>query len=915
MSTRGDYYLRLPDPARCGGLRWAHRCDAIENTSGRTVVLFEELELILGGVLSTRSVPPFVSVLQVLHHIRCDTPHTSQFTLLRDATQRCKGERLLAQHLGRFISELLTLLPTVPNTPTADEVQVALYRLWSNGERRQPEYALLPELNDAELAQRVGRRLASLGPTVIDHWLKFGTAPTEAGEKVAEEVDELPVRVAATMELARTRPRLVGATVVAPVLEAALTLPPRGRSPDPLPQGGYADVTTRGDPDRLLLSQFALDPDDFVRRFAERELLYFKREEPHAAVPPERVVVLDQGVRTWGGVRLALAAAAATLLRHPAKNAPPPRLFISGRSAELPLETISPTVLAAALEASDTTPHPSACLRSALTRDDTGPRDVVLLTHLRTAADAAVARVARDTRPTDRLFVLAVADDGGCHLTEWTSRGPVPVRSFRVDLAAAEAAKPSAPVAVVPTGPGFAYRSWTGDVEPEFFPFRPGLVEPPAVFGFDASGEWLVAVGVGGVPHLMRTDGGAVEVLPRASFDGERLRTVTAVLPTMGGVVICGTVAGAAKGVMVVSVISNPVTVNGAADMVPPQHVAAHYDIASRTVRSFVVGLANGPAAWDSYLGLNCVVLREGAVTAPLAVDLANMNRPRPTEPTLKAEEAIRSPRWAAAHPRWLPIVTDLQATTEDQPVLGLRENSFCLFQLGVGQWPWFEPREDGKPLLGGAIIHRVEFAGRVLVLHIEKSGRHQLRLFRGPDMTALGVIPLHGKRRLFHLSPDGKWVAWTRGKSDLAIAATDNPSVVVASAAPAALHGRGNVHLRWEQFRLAVSVGGFRHEFSAGETSFAHQFTRTGKANQAPASSDSSVAQLLRTSTRRHGEVIVTDWNGTVVAMLLVRRDQVAGWTPTGGFWGHPALIGGAPTPGAENHLAAALSLVGKPA
>ena len=92
--------------------------------------------------------------------------------------------------------------------------------------------------------------------------------------------------------------KAMGAASLVPALDGALTLPARRRSPDAVPQGGYCDVTTRGDPDRLLPGQFALDPDEFIRRFAERELLYFQREEPHATRRPERLIVLDQGVRT-----------------------------------------------------------------------------------------------------------------------------------------------------------------------------------------------------------------------------------------------------------------------------------------------------------------------------------------------------------------------------------------------------------------------------------------------------------------------------------------------------------------------------------------------------------------------------------------------------------------------------------------
>ena len=67
-------------------------------------------------------------------------------------------------------------------------------------------------------------------------------------------------------------------------------------------------MTTRGHPEQILPSQFALDDLEFVRRHSEHELLYFRREEPHHGERPERLVVLDQGVRTWGSVRLALEA-------------------------------------------------------------------------------------------------------------------------------------------------------------------------------------------------------------------------------------------------------------------------------------------------------------------------------------------------------------------------------------------------------------------------------------------------------------------------------------------------------------------------------------------------------------------------------------------------------------------------------
>ena len=92
-------------------------------------------------------------------------------------------------------------------------------------------------------------------------------------------------------------------------MTGALTLPPRRLAYQDLPLGGYSDVTNRGKVEQLLLSQFALDEVDFFRRFAEHELLFYRREDPTNPTRQELVVLLDQGVRTWGNIRLVLAAA------------------------------------------------------------------------------------------------------------------------------------------------------------------------------------------------------------------------------------------------------------------------------------------------------------------------------------------------------------------------------------------------------------------------------------------------------------------------------------------------------------------------------------------------------------------------------------------------------------------------------
>src|SRR5262249_2454196 len=161
----------------------------------------------------------------------------------------------------------------------------------------------------------------------------------------------------------RDRERLSGALALVSSLAGALTLPPRRLDQHELPVGGYADVTTRGSPERLLPSQYALDSLEFVRRFAENELLYFRREEPNNPTREELIIVLDQGVRTWGGVRLALAGAVMAFARLAARRKISFRLATTGNGGK----PVDPVEVGAAkigdlLEASDLTPHPTSAM-------------------------------------------------------------------------------------------------------------------------------------------------------------------------------------------------------------------------------------------------------------------------------------------------------------------------------------------------------------------------------------------------------------------------------------------------------------------------------------------------------------------------------------------------------------------------
>src|SRR5262249_4875761 len=143
----------------------------------------------------------------------------------------------------------------------------------------------------------------------------------------------------------------------------------------------------------------------FFRRFAENELLYFQREEPHAVVRRELVVLLDQGVRTWGDVRLVLAAAVLALGRQAERHKLDFLVAATSSAGELldPLQAGVET-LGQLVEASDLSANSGLALERVLEQPTTAMRDVVLLTHTRNLREADVAAAARRMRPKTRLF-------------------------------------------------------------------------------------------------------------------------------------------------------------------------------------------------------------------------------------------------------------------------------------------------------------------------------------------------------------------------------------------------------------------------------------------------------------------------------------------------------------------------------
>ncbi len=629
-----------------------------------------------------------------------------------------------------------------------------------------------------------------------------------------------------------------------------------------------------------------------------------------------------------------------SLARVDARRCRRARLFLSSSPDPLDLAAAPPpgadpdadlAPIAERLEASDLTANPNAVLLRALHDPDPAadPRDVILLTHARSGRDPATY-ASGVRRATDRVFTVTVDDSGAAELGEWVGTGLVPLRSFRVDLAAAEAARPEAdaPPAGPTAGPGFDAREWTGDVEPVPFPFRPGLVAEPVQFGFDADGEWLVVVGRDGVLHGLTLDGSPPEVLPRAYRLGSALKDVDAILGVTGGVVVCGRMAASAEPQRGggASGRGTPVLSSGAS--APPEEsaVAAHYDLAARRVALHFLGPVIPNARWTAHPDLHCVVNRtpdgEGC-----ALDLATLGRfPQPGPVSMKLVSRAHL-AWNTAPkgspPLDVPIYAD--PPQPDAPGPGLFQSGAALHVLlPSGARRTVTPLRDGKPLLAGATLHGGQVAGDVLALDYTSARERRLLLLNAADGAVLGDVagPV---RHTFTLSPNGRSLARREVARAVTVARTGDPGRVVATGGPATLHDALAVHLE-VPFRLTVTIGGYRHSFTTGGGELKYKARWETTDRPTPTKALVALPAITHDAARfppaavahapgwwavvdRLGQVLLfRAGRGAAVAAFLVRRERAAAWAPGGAFWGDAKLIGGPATPDAGRAIARAI-------
>jgi hypothetical protein len=960
-----DAYLHLPESyARwLGGLRWSVAGEALEFPDGKTFVFGRELSLFLDGFATGRDPIHFAHVLHLMHLLlRGPLALGDDDAFPMDLPGAFSVLGRPHRNAGALCAMLCEGVPSLPDPPEIEAVCLTLTAgavVESEGAvtlgdrpagiglggtsgappRGRGGASVLP-LDDppmapAEFERRVLDRLIRQSPGAIRHWLRVGRGPEQPAGVLADRVEQdRPRAYRSALEPLLERPRLSASALLIDRLVGALALPPRRRSLETLPTGGYADLANRGAPERLLLSQLAIDAEEFVRRFAERELLYYQREEPHAEESETLVVLLDQGVRTWGGVRTVLAAAVVALAGLADRREKRLLLGVSG-DPERRIDPIrsDPETLASLLEASELSPHPVALLGSVVGEGGHPRRDLVLLTHPKTLDEPEIEAAARGLAEGDRLFAVLVNDRRDVQLAEVRRGRPVVLSRFRAEPIDAPAATESAPDRRRPRNrpPG----SWIGDVEPIGFPFRlsPAVSDAPTsaepLFAFDASGEWFAAIGKLGVPHLWRLNGSVHEPLPRGFSGGEVVREADAMLGVAGGFVVLGRIGEGGR------------------------PVAVHYDLVARRVRVFVKYLS-GERDWTwFYLRASHALIARGA-SESWYLDLRTGGRYSSQDRSasdIVARDMQRVEDLPVAPPR-LVVLHDDDTSPAIGPSVRLRRESGTIAVEGMDPpWRRFRPVSDGRPLLQHHHLERALCCGRTLAIHARGATSHDGRwwLFRKFGADLVPIVPRAQMPREpgeLALSFDGSRAAIRFEDFSYAVYALEVAPVLLLQSPgvgrPGAKGGQRErrrrltdslgrdwmvlqdahhaVLIRWDGPRLGL-------RFASGDPDAAGRTLFGDGGPASPTLSESAPGPLpswawydpsrFEASARgiglvavvdAFGQVALADARGTLIALLAFSYGSLAAWMPDGARFGSVRLTGTAATPGAEDRLASAL-------
>jgi hypothetical protein len=254
-------------------------------------------------------------------------------------------------------------------------------------------------------------------------------------EHDATPLPEVPANLLEALEQEGGEPAQIAGLVRR--LGAILHVPKPVVTQEELPVGGVSDITNRGDPSRLLMTELAWDDMTFAVRLAQGEALYTRRESPPAEPPPQRLILLDTGIFMWGKPRLFGLGAALALLRQKGAEASGGEVFTLGADGFISISLNSVSDVRAQLSRMEPQPHPGpalAVLCDTVPQSFTAETEVFLVTHPAALEAVALLPVWQTLASRVPLHSLTVDRSGELILARHSLAGSRVLSQARVDL-------------------------------------------------------------------------------------------------------------------------------------------------------------------------------------------------------------------------------------------------------------------------------------------------------------------------------------------------------------------------------------------------------------------------------------------------------------------------------------------------
>jgi hypothetical protein len=210
---------------------------------------------------------------------------------------------------------------------------------------------------------------------------------------------------------------------------SAISLPKRLSEKQDIPDGGYQDITNRGDLDRLLPGELAHEDEMLLLRLSQGEALFLEREYPPHQPSQREWLILDNGLRMWGEPKLlGLASALAIGLQQEAHQ----HLELLRPCGE-GLEPVSLLTRDGLLDYLFSTESHLECPASMSEFVEEHPNDTVMLLTEKRCLHGLLEQGGFPTRSAP-LYLLLVDHRGYLSLEQWSRSGLKKLRHAQLDL-------------------------------------------------------------------------------------------------------------------------------------------------------------------------------------------------------------------------------------------------------------------------------------------------------------------------------------------------------------------------------------------------------------------------------------------------------------------------------------------------